>query len=80
MKKVLFSLSLMLTLVVSSQALAAGCGSHNDTRVSGYYRNNGTYVQPHYRTRANNTQIDNWSCRPNQNPHTGAWGTRNPKW
>lgn len=80
MKKMMLGVAIVLGLVVavSSEALAAGC--HNDTRVSGYYRNNGTWVAPHYRTMPNHTQRDNWSSRPNRNPHTGAYGYGVPRY
>lgn len=32
--------------------------------VKGYFKKNGTYVAPHYRTSPNNSKLDNWS---NQN-------------
>lgn len=46
------------------------------THVRGYYRNNGTYVAPHYRSSPNNTKADNWSTKGNYNPYTGKQGTR----
>jgi len=45
-------------------------------KVEGYYRSNGTYVQPHYRSSPNQTQRDNYSTYGNQNPYTGQYGTR----
>ena len=39
--------------------------------VRGYYRKNGTYVQPHERTRPNHTVTDNYSHPGNYNPNTG---------
>ncbi len=48
------------------------------TRVRGYYRNNGTYVAPHYRSDRNSTKFDNWSTRGNYNPYTGKKGYANP--
>jgi hypothetical protein len=39
--------------------------------VRGYYRSNGTYVQPHERTRPNHTIKDNYSYPGNYNPNTG---------
>ena len=39
-------------LILSSPLLA-------DTYVNGYYRSNGTYVAPHYRSSPNNTVTDN---------------------
>lgn len=32
--------------------------------VNGYFRSNGTYVAPHFRSNPNNTTIDNYSYRP----------------
>ena len=45
--------------------------------VNGYYRKNGTYVQPHYRSSPNSTKMDNWSTKGNVNPYTGQVGTKN---
>ena len=47
------------------------------THVNGYYRTDGTYVQPHWRSSPNYTTYDNWSTRGNVNPYTGQVGTRN---
>ena len=49
-----------------------------DTSVHGYTRDNGAYVEPYHRSNPNNTQMDNWSSRPNVNPYTGMEGTRTP--
>lgn len=43
---------------------------------NGYYKSNGTYVEGHYKTNINNTNWDNFSTRPNNNPYTGSSGTR----
>lgn len=51
-----------------------------DTYVRGYYRKNGTYVQPHYRSSPDKSYNNNWSVRPNVNPYTGQQGTRSPTW
>ena len=47
---------------------------------SGYTTSTGTYVQPHQQTNPNSTQRDNYSATGNVNPHTGAVGTRNPRY
>ena len=44
--------------------------------VRGYYRSNGTYVQPHYRSNPDGIFQNNWSTYPNVNPYTGAIGTK----
>lgn len=49
-----------------------------DVSVKGYYRNDGTYVQPHYRSSPNSSPNDNWSTKGNTNPYTGEKGTRDP--
>lgn len=66
---------ILAALLVGFTALAFG-QSYN--RVSGYYRSNGTYVEPYYRTAPNNTIMDNWSTYPNVNPFTNRVGTINP--
>jgi len=43
--------------------------------VSGYYKSNGTYVQPYYRSDRNSTVTDNYSYYGNTNPYTGKVGT-----
>ena len=49
-----------------------------DVQVKGYFRSNGTYVQPHYRSSPNSTGLDNFSTKGNVNPYTGKEGTVNP--
>jgi len=56
-----------------------GTGSNpNSHSTDGYTTNHGTYVQPHQSTKPNGTQYDNYGTRGNQNPSTGAYGTRTP--
>ena len=43
-----------------------------DVYVDGYFRSNGTYVKPHYRTSPNNTVIDNYSYPGNYNPNNSS--------
>ena len=47
-----------------------------DVSVSGYYKSNGKYVQPHYRSAPNNTKRDNFNFKGNTNPYTGRKGTK----
>lgn len=68
MKKV----SLFLILTLSVIELIA------QVRVSGHYRSNGTYVQPHYRSSPDNTPTNNYSYPGNTNPYTGKVATGNP--
>lgn len=48
----------------------------SDVHVKGYYKKNGTYVAPHYRSSPNQTTSDNWSTKGNTNPYTGKQGTK----
>ncbi|MEN3278561.1 MAG: hypothetical protein V7631_4351 [Massilia sp.] len=59
-------------------ALAFGYGSKGggDVPVRGYYRSNGTYVQPHMRSAPDGNFSNNWSTVGNVNPYTGAPGTK----
>jgi len=50
--------------------------SNNSVHVDGYYKKNGTYVAPHYRTSPNDTTQDNYSTRGNVNPYTGQGGEK----
>lgn len=47
----------------------------NHVQVDGYYKSNGTYVEPYIRTVPNSTIDDNFSTSPNLNPYTGSIGT-----
>lgn len=46
--------------------------------VKGYYRKNGTYVQPHMRSNPDGNPYNNWSFPGNTNPYTGKTATGNP--
>ncbi len=67
--KIGMAFALVCALTVSAFAQVA---------VDGYYRNNGTYVQPHYRSSPDSSYNNNWSVQGNQNPYTGQMGTRAP--
>lgn len=47
-------------------------------RVSGYYRKNGTYVQPYYRSSPDGNPYNNYSYPGNYNPYTGQYAKGNP--
>ena len=49
-----------------------------DVYVNGYFRSDGTYVRPHYRTAPNGNPWDNYSTKGNINPYTGKIGTKLP--
>lgn len=63
MKKLLFIL--FLAVFLPMQAFAA-------VHVNGYYKKNGTYVAPHYRSSPDSNPYNNYSFPGNTNPYTGV--------
>lgn len=61
-------IALLLLLLLSFGAVAG------DVYVNGYYRQDGTYVEPHYRSAPNQYKFDNYSSQGNTNPYTGKRG------
>lgn len=61
MKKII--LILLATLLVTF--------SFSQVKVKGYYRKDGTYVQPHYRSSPDGNPYNNYSYPGNINPYTG---------
>ena len=56
---------------------SSGYGTNSESRYqNGYSRSNGTYVESHYKTRSNSSNVDNYSTRDNYNPYTGQTGSR----
>ena len=62
---------ILVTLLTSFSVFA-------DSFVSGYYKRNGIYVQPHFRSSPDISTFNNYSSWGNINPYTGKWGTSNP--
>lgn len=50
--------------------------AETDVYVKGYFKKNGTYVAPHFRSDPNRTKLDNWSTKGTINPYTGKRGTK----
>jgi opacity protein-like surface antigen len=74
--KIRFLLAALVATTLLSLAASAALAQSVYTR--GYYRSNGTYVQPHYSSRPDGNTFNNYGTRGNYNPYTGATGTRNP--
>ncbi len=55
MKKILITLTALISLASFTGT------SYSDVFVNGYFKSNGTYVAPHYRTSPNNSVYDNYS-------------------
>jgi hypothetical protein len=66
----------ILVAVVFACAVFGGRQARADDYVQGYYRSNGTYVAPYYRTHADHNFYNNYRTYPNINPYTGQIGTR----
>lgn len=47
--------------------------------VDGYYRSDGTFVQPHWRSSPDGTDLNNYSTKGIINPFTGKRGTKRPR-
>ncbi|GBC89492.1 MAG: hypothetical protein N2045_02095 [Fimbriimonadales bacterium] len=78
MRKIRNILTVVLTLAVAPMVMAQFGGDH--VFVRGYFRRDGTYVRPHYRTRPDGYFWNNWSSYGNINPYTGKIGTRFPSY
>jgi hypothetical protein len=63
-------------LAILAISLGTSVSAKAAVHVRGYYRSNGTYVQPHYRSNPDGNFQNNWSTYPNVNPYTGAVGTK----
>jgi hypothetical protein len=62
-----------LCLLIAS-AFAPYCFA--DDYVNGYTRSDGTYVEGHYRSKADGNSYNNYSSEGNTNPYTGTNGTK----
>jgi hypothetical protein len=67
----LVAILIAVTFVAADSAFAKGPVS-----VKGYFRRNGTYVSPHYRSAPDGIFGNNWSTIGNINPYTGMPGTK----
>ncbi len=70
------SIILAVVLMVAVSFLAFNLAEAGWVR--GYYRSNGTYVSPHYRTNPNGNPFNNYSFPGSYNPNTGKITPGNP--
>lgn len=61
-------------LIIVSLLLGISVTAFARVSVSGYYKKNGTYVAPHYRSDPDYNFYNNWSTKGNYNPYTGQKG------
>lgn len=64
-----------LRLLILGLVFLAGLASAQ-VSVRGYFRRDGTYVRPHYRSNPDGNFGNNWSTYGNVNPYTGELGTK----
>ena len=69
----MFTVSFLLLFAFTTVASAS-------VYVRGYYRSDGTYVAPHYRSDPDGYFWNNYSSYGNINPYTGKIGTRWPSY
>jgi len=70
--------ALALGSILSAALVCCASQAAAQVRVEGYYRKDGTYVAPHYRSSPNSSKEDNYSTKGNYNPYTGKKGTQDP--
>lgn len=78
MRQLILVVASFVALVGVTSAEAGGHrdGYHSSSHVNGYYRSNGSYVSPHYRSGRDGYHNNNWSVQGNVNPYTGKPGTK----
>jgi hypothetical protein len=79
--RLLLGLAVVFALLAPAiEALAGGKGGGKGGTVSvrGYFRSDGTYVQPHTRTAPDGNPYNNYSFPGNYNPNTGKITPGNP--
>ena len=66
---------IFLILIIVLVALSGNAQINPNVKYQrGYYKKNGTYVQPHYKTMPNKTNADNYSTKQNTNTYTEKKG------
>ena len=71
------SIMLVTALVILISFLTISLAEAGSVR--GYYRSDGTYVRPHYRTNPDGNPYNNYSFPGNYNPNTGKITPGNPE-
>ena len=66
------SKSVALALAVACLAAVSAKEAFAQVSVNGYYRSNGTYVQPHQRTAPDGIRENNYSYGSNYNPNSSG--------
>lgn len=64
------------TYVTPAASASTSSTNTNVQLQNGYVKTDRTVVQPHFKTKVNETNTDNFSTKENVNPFTGKSGTR----
>jgi len=75
--KTLFSITLIIVIIIGCFSILVD-DIDAAVPVKGYYRKDGTYVKPHYRSNPDGNPYNNWSFPGNTNPYTGKVAPGNP--
>ena len=75
MRKSMFLITAALAMLVADFSIALA-----DQYVRGYFRRDGTWVQPHYRSSPDGYFWNNYSAYGNVNPYTGKRGYKRPSY
>ena len=67
-----------MKLLFTLLALSIATSAFADTYVHGYTKQNGTYVEPHYRSSPDSSKFNNYSTEGNVNPYNGKEGHVDP--
>lgn len=69
-----------MCLIAAATVAATLCGgvASAQVHVGGYYKNNGTYVQPYVRTAPDSNPRNNYGYPGNYNPNSGGYSTGSP--
>jgi len=70
LKRILAIVIVLAVVAFSLEAFAGG--KSGSVSVNGYYRKDGTYVQPHTRSAPDDSPTNNYSMPGNYNPNTGT--------
>src|SRR5579862_8539383 len=65
----------LVSAALTALCICGSVASHADDYQHGYFRRDGTYVAPHYRSDPNETITNNFSFRGSVMPYTGKVST-----
>jgi hypothetical protein len=78
MKRFLTPLAILLVTLITVVGPALPAEAY--VSVKGYYRSNGTYVQPHVRSNPNGLKYDNYGYKSGGSLYNSTYGTRGSTW